>query len=107
MTDKVSRSPWRRVESFLRIGEDVLLGKVEIRQEACTGCGFCAQACPANSLEVANRKARMLQEQPLCMSCGDCVALCPEVAIELVAFIQFRHAFRYLDRGEPRGPRRF
>lgn len=107
MKETVSRSPWRRVESFLRIGEDVVLGKVEIRQDACTGCGFCVQACPANSLEVVEKKARMLLDQPLCMSCGDCAALCPEEAIELTAFIQFRHAFRYLDRGEPEKPRRF
>jgi len=95
------------VESFLRIGEDVVLGRVEVRTEACTGCGFCVRACPAHSLEVADRKARMLQEEPLCMSCGDCVALCPEGAIRLVEFIQFRHAFRYLDRGAPEKPRRF
>ena len=107
MSETVSRAPWRRVESFLRIDEDVVLGKVRIRREACTGCGFCVQACPAHSLELMDKKARMLEEQPLCMSCGCCAALCPEEAIELVEFIQFRHGFRYLDRGEPEKPRRF
>ncbi len=107
MTETVSRTPWRKVESFLRIGEDVVLGQVRIRQEDCSGCGFCVKACPANSLEVVDKKARMLEEQPLCMSCGDCAALCPEEAIELVEFIQFRHGFRYLNRGKPEKPRRF
>ena len=107
MSESISRFRWRRVESFLRIGEDVVLGKIRVDPERCSGCASCVHACPAHSLELADRKARMLEEQPLCMSCGDCVALCPEEAIELTEFIQFRHYFRYLGRGTPEAPRRF
>jgi ferredoxin len=107
MADTRFASRWKKVESFHRIGEDVVLGKVRVDREACSGCGFCAQACPAQSLEVSDGKARMVENEPLCMSCGDCAALCPEQAIELVEFIQFRQYFRYLDRGDPEKPRRF
>jgi len=107
MTETVSRFPWRRLESFLNIDQDVDLGEVRIDPDLCTGCGFCVKACPAASLELHEKKARMLDSRPLCMSCGDCAALCPAGAIDLVKFIQFRHGFRYLGRGEPERPRRF
>ena len=95
------------MESFQRIGEDVTLGRVQVAGDKCNGCSFCVQACPANSLELEDKKARMVEADPLCMSCGDCVAICPEDAIELIEFIQFKHYFRYLDRGTPEEPRRF
>ena len=97
----------RKIESFSRIGEDVELGRVEIDRERCTGCGFCVKACAAASLEVIDKKCRMVEERPFCVSCGDCVAICPEDAIELVHFLQFKRFFRYLDRGKPEPPRRF
>jgi len=98
---------WRKVESMQRIGQDVVLGEIRVDPEVCSGCGFCVQACPANSLELNGEKARMVADEPLCMSCGDCAAICPEDAIEIVQFIEFRHYFRYLDRGKPAGPRCF
>jgi len=107
MEKSLTRFPWCKVESFLRIGEDVVLGKVRVDRERCSGCGLCVKACPAHSLELEGGKARMLEDRPLCMSCGDCAALCPEGAIELAEFIQFRRAFRYLGRGDPEPPRRF
>jgi ferredoxin len=105
--DKLTRKDRRRIESYRRVGEDVVLGRVEIDAQKCTGCGFCTRACPARALEVANRKARMAGEQPFCFSCGDCVAMCPEKAITLAEYLRFQHFFRYLDRGEPAAPRRF
>jgi len=97
----------RTIESFLKIGVDVTLGVVNIDQEKCIGCGLCARACAAACLEVVDKKSNMIKELPFCMSCGDCVAICPEDAIELVEFIKFKKAFRYLDRGKPDWPRKF
>ncbi len=96
-----------KIESFTRIGEEVILGRVKINLEKCRGCEFCVNACPASCLEIVDKKARVNEELPYCMSCGDCVAICPEDAIEIEQFIEFKRAFRYLDRGIPALPRKF
>jgi len=96
-----------KIESFRRLGQDVVLGVVAIDPDKCTGCGLCIRACAAGSLELNQKKARMTEVLPACMSCGDCVAICPESAIELKQFIQMKRYFRYLDRGKPEPPRKF
>ena len=96
----------RRVESFKRIGEDVILGEVQIDLDKCTGCGSCVNACPSGSLEVKEKKAKVTEILPLCFNCGNCTAICPEQAIAMTKFIEFKHYFRFLDRGEPSPPRK-
>lgn len=107
MPEYLTRKDRKEIESFHHIGRDVTLGKVIINQEKCKGCGLCTKCCAAASLELADKKARMVQDLPFCMSCGDCVAICPEDAIELTEFIEFKKFFRYLDRGKPEFPRKF
>ena len=51
MPDFLSYSDRRVIESYLKIGEDILLGKVKIDQEKCIGCELCVKACAANSKE--------------------------------------------------------
>ncbi|OGP57555.1 MAG: hypothetical protein A2V67_17480 [Deltaproteobacteria bacterium RBG_13_61_14] len=97
----------RKVESFLRVGEDLILGEVAIELDKCNGCGFCISACPAGALEVKDKKAKMTEEFPMCFSCGNCTAICPEDAITITRFIEFKRFYRYIDRGEPKFPRRF
>jgi ferredoxin len=97
----------RKVESFRRIGEDLILGQVTIELDQCTGCGSCVNACPAASLEVKDKKAKMTEVFPMCFSCGNCTAICPEDAITITRFIEFKRIYRYLDRGEPHTPRKF
>lgn len=97
----------RKVESFRRVGEDLILGEVAIDREKCTGCGSCVSVCPADSLEVKEKKAKMTEVFPMCFSCGNCTAICPEGAITITRFIEFKRYFRYLDRGEPKFPRKF
>ena len=107
MPEYMTRKDKRRIESFLKLGEDVTLGTVIIDHDKCKGCELCAKACAASCLEVVDKKSRMVEDLPFCMSCGDCVAICPEGAIKLVDFIQFHRFFRYLDRGKPEMPRKF
>ncbi len=107
MPEHITRKDRRVVESFYKIGEDIVLGEVKIDQEKCSGCSLCAQTCASGALEVIDKKARMIQELPMCMSCGDCVAICSEDAIEITRFYQFKRAFRELDRGEAELPRMF
>lgn len=86
---------------------DAVFGEVTIDRDSCTGCGMCVRVCPANTLEMADKKSRMKAKMPMCISCGDCVAACPKKAVILTRFIEFRKRFRYLDRGAPEFPRKF
>ncbi len=97
----------RKIESYLKIGEDIILGEIEIDQEKCKGCGLCIPTCAARTIEVVDGKACLPMETPICIGCGDCAAICPEDAIEVTKFIQLTQAFRFLDRARPEWPRRF
>jgi ferredoxin len=49
--------------------------------ELCTGCGACAEACPADVIRIQNGKAQVDVEA--CVECGLCVGECPVEAIRL------------------------
>jgi 2-oxoglutarate ferredoxin oxidoreductase subunit delta len=95
------------IESYDRIGDHILLGEVSVDRDKCKGCNLCVAACAAAALELVDNKSRMVEEMPACIACGDCVAICPEDAITIVRFLEFKKAFRYLDRGKPSLPRAF
>ncbi|HIJ54405.1 MAG TPA: 4Fe-4S binding protein [Planctomycetes bacterium] len=48
--------------------------------EKCTGCGICADVCPAGAIEV-NEQAIVNAEA--CTGCAACVSECPNEAIIL------------------------
>jgi heterodisulfide reductase subunit A-like polyferredoxin len=107
MTEHLRIRDRLRIESFNRLGEDVVLGAVEIDPAKCTGCGLCVKACAAGTLEIVDKKARMNKDLPICHSCADCVAICAQGAISMKQFLQLKLYFRYLDRGKPEPPRKF
>jgi ferredoxin len=58
------------------------LGKVEIDEETCTGCGTCATVCPTGALryEGGDGSIAVTFDASLCSACRQCVSLCPEAA---------------------------
>lgn len=51
-----------------------------VDEDACTGCGACAEVCPAEAITV-NDVAKVDPE--LCTECGACTEECPVEAITL------------------------
>lgn len=56
-----------------------MAAKVDL--EKCTGCGLCADACPAEAIVMENDKAVINKET--CIDCGQCVDACPSDAISM------------------------
>jgi len=107
MTEHLRLRDRLRIESFNRLGQDVILGAVEIDPEKCRGCGLCVKACAAGTLELVDKKARMNPELPICHACANCQAICSENAITMKRFMELKLYFRYLDRGKAAPPRKF
>ena len=55
---------------------------VRLDENACTGCGMCAQVCPHGVFAMENGAARIF-DRNLCMECGACAKNCPEQAISV------------------------
>jgi formate hydrogenlyase subunit 6/NADH:ubiquinone oxidoreductase subunit I len=58
-----------------------------ISEEACTGCGVCAENCPTGAVSMVNEKPAFT-DAGSCTYCGICEDLCPASAIELAYEIQ-------------------
>lgn len=57
-----------------------MVGRIQINQGWCKGCGICVAFCPGQALGLAEGKVRMLYPDQ-CVGCGLCEQRCPDYAI--------------------------
>jgi len=72
--------------------------RVEIDSEACKGCGYCINFCPANCITLSkefnskgvhyavftNSVGSNTNTFTLCNGCGACYIVCPDYCIKIV-----------------------
>lgn len=51
-----------------------------VEESMCNGCSFCKDACPANAISIAERKAYIDSDK--CVKCFCCVEICPRGTIK-------------------------
>jgi len=55
--------------------------KPVIREATCTGCGFCAESCPVQTIQKSGTVFKIVDRD--CIKCLCCHELCPESSIEI------------------------
>lgn len=53
---------------------------IKIDQDACNGCGLCAEACHEGAIAMVDGKARLIRDD-YCDGLGNCLPVCPTGAI--------------------------
>ena len=67
--------------------QEVVVGKVNIIEYRCKGCGYCIEFCPKKVLEESdafNERGYYppkIKQQGQCINCNFCETICPEFAI--------------------------
>ena len=52
-----------------------------VDQKRCIGCGECKRCCPADTIEIRDKKAHIVRDR--CIKCFCCQELCPVKAVEI------------------------
>lgn len=59
-----------------------------IREKDCVGCAMCYEICPQRTIQIQNKKAKILPEN--CIKCFCCHEVCPQRAIDIRTNLLFR-----------------
>lgn len=57
---------------------------LEVDEDACVGCGRCAEVCPHQVVALRGTRAQ-IQDRDACIECGACATNCPVGAIHVDA----------------------
>lgn len=104
----MARLSWREKLRVPTYGdpEQILAGEVAFDCDKCSGCGICAQACPAKAIVFENKRPGLkASSQNECIACGDCAAICPEGAIRVVRGYSYTGFYKTIDHGDIQPPR--
>lgn len=72
----------------VQAAERVIAPHPVVNAAKCIGCGKCAEICPQHTIEIKDRKSRILARN--CIRCFCCHEMCPVKAIDVRQFRVFR-----------------
>lgn len=75
-----SATTWRIPRALVDLGRRLFVPKPRVLPQRCTGCGQCAEICPASVITPGRPVEISLRD---CISCYCCHEVCPHQAIEL------------------------
>jgi len=76
-------------EVAIQEGYEPVRAIAQVNEQACAGCGMCAQACPYEAIQLTTAwdmgqpSTVPAVDRFLCLGCGVCAATCPSSAISL------------------------
>jgi heterodisulfide reductase subunit A len=82
-----ARAAASRALTFLKKKSILAEGTIaRVREDRCTGCGYCESICAYAAIEVDAEKGVAAVNEALCKGCGACVASCRCGALDLMGF---------------------
>lgn len=88
--ERIERRRSTQFENLLPGRAGILFGKLArralqstpaLKRDACVGCGYCAQLCPAKAIEIVNGRAHI--DRKKCIRCFCCQEFCPKGAMQV------------------------
>ena len=70
-------------------------GEIVVSEDLCKGCGYCAEFCPQDCIEITQDRFNsqgtrfaVFSHPDDCTACAICVWMCPSFAIEAYKFVE-------------------